>query len=278
MSNCKHCNRKISAKEYKARDGICQSCWAQCEENVKEPLVTVIIPCWGEYIKYLPRCLESVHNQTYKNIEIDVVTNIDNAPQGCNLGCKNAKGKYIAFLGADDTWMPDKITEQVNLMERHPGCTLCVCWSEDNRFNMKRISKAEHLAFHRDVLKAFNYSSGSTYMIRNESICQEIFQTFDESLLSGQEYDLALRLTGDEIGYAYCIPKVLVKQYSTPGQISTNWYKKVKGIWQLANKHGREYSMLDWLKVVGLLGLYTFGYIFGTKIYKLITVAKEKYE
>lgn len=244
---------------------------------MKEPLVTVIIPCWGEYIKYLPRCLESVHKQTYKNIEIDVVTNIDNAPQGCNLGCKNAKGKYIAFLGADDTWMPDKIDRQVAVMESEPYCELCVCWSEDNRFGMQRISKAKMLANHKDLLKAFNYSSGSTYMIRRESILPKIFQTYDESLFSGQEYDLALRLTTSR-EYARCIEKILVTQYSTPRQISTDWYKKVKGIWQLANKHGKEYSWLDWLKVVGLLGLYASGYILDVKIYKLITIAKEKYE
>ena len=241
---------------------------------MNEPLVTVIIPCWGRYIKYLPRCLKSVHKQTYKNIEIDVITNIDNAPQGCNLGCKNAMGKYIAFLGADDTWMPDKIKKQVEFMEHFPHCSLCVCWSEDNRFNAKRISKAKEWATYFDLLKAFNYSSGSTYMIRNNNIDLK----FDEKLLSGQEYDFALRLLQYTPNYAHCIQEVLVKQFSTPGQISTNWNKKIKGVLQLANKHGTNYTMFDWVKVIGLLGLFFSGFILNVNIYKLITHVKELYE
>lgn len=240
---------------------------------MKEPLVTVIIPCWGKYLDYLPRCLNSVGHQAYKNLEILVVTKIENAPRACNLGWENAKGKYIAFLGADDTWHPDKIMEQVRIMESEPYCELCVCWSMDNRFGMQRISKAKMIANHKQLLKAFNYSSGSTYMIRNEWLNER----FDTELLSGQEYDLALRLT-TSWKYARCVKKVLVTQNSTPGQISTDWYKKVRGIWQLAKKHGGEYSMVDWLKVVGLLGLYASGYVLGTTIYKLITIAKEKYE
>ena len=239
---------------------------------MSNPLVSVIIPVWGEYLKYLPRALKSVEEQTYDNIEIIVVTaERTTAPRACNEGWRKAKGKYIAFLGADDTWMPDKIKQQVQVMEAESYCGLCTCWSEDNRFGMKRISKAQIRAKHKDMLKAFNYSSGSTYMIRNITL------RFDEELLSGQEYDFALRLT-TSWKYAYCIPKVLVKQFSTPGQISTNWYKKVRGIWQLAKKHGKEYDMVDWLKVVGLLGLYFLGFFFGIRIYKLITWGKELYE
>ena len=239
---------------------------------MNEPLVTVIIPCWGEYLKYLPRCLDSVSKQTYKNIEV-IVTKGKNPPEACNKAWKKAKGKYIAFLGADDTWHPDKIKTQVKVMEEMTQCVLCTCWSEDNRFNSKRISKATRFAVHKTILEAFNYSSGSTYMIRKEPM-----MLYDESLPSGQEYDLALRLTGYTRGYAYCIPAVLVKQFSTPGQISTNWYKKIKGIWQLAKKHGKEYDWFDWVKVTGLLGLYLSAYILGAKVYKIINYVKELYE
>ena len=241
---------------------------------MSNPLVSVIIPVWGEYLKYLPRALKSVEEQTYDNIEIIVVTaERTTAPRACNEGWRKAKGKYIAFLGADDTWSPDKIKLQVGCMEYLPNCAICTCWSEDNRFNMQRISKTPYSVFYKDILKAFNYSSGSTYMIRKEPMLM-----YDESLLSGQEYDLALRLLNYTGNFAICVPSVGVKQYETKGQISTNWGKKIRGIWQLAQRHGKDYDMIDWLKVVGLLGLYTSGYIFGTKIYKLITYAKERYE
>ena len=240
---------------------------------MNSPLVSILIPCWGKYKKYLPRALESVRRQTYKNIEIIVIESETNAPRAFNKGMRKAKGKYIAFLGADDTYLPNKIKIQVEAMEYLYTCILCTCWSEDNRFGMQRISKAPLYVFYKDILKAFNYSSGSTYMIRSNTRLQ-----YDEFLPSGQEYDLALRLLKNTQSFATCIPYIGVKQYSTPNQISTNWNKKIRGIWQLAQRHGKDYNMIDWLKVAGLLGLYFSGFFLRTKIYKLITIAKEKYE
>ena len=240
---------------------------------MSNPLVTVVIPCFGEYLKYLPKALKSVEEQTYDNIEIIVVTSKRTAPRACNEGWKKANGKYVAFLGADDIWFPDKIKRQVECMEYLHTCALCTCWSEDNRFNTKRISKAPLYVFYKDILHAFNYSSGSTYMIRKEPMLM-----YDESLLSGQEYDLALRLLNYTGNFATCIPYVGAKQFSTPGQISTNWSKKIRGIWQLAQRHGRDYDMVDWLKVVGLLGLYFSAFFLGVRVYKFITWGKELHE
>lgn len=37
-----------------------------------------------------------------------------------NLGMREAAGKYIAFVDADDVWLPHKLAEQIPLMESHP--------------------------------------------------------------------------------------------------------------------------------------------------------------
>jgi len=99
--------------------------------------VSVIIPCWN-YAHYLKECVDSVRGQTYKNIEIIVVS--DGSPDNCvevckelgvtclekingglssarNHGIKHCTGDYIMCLDADDKLVPGAIEEHVKLME-----------------------------------------------------------------------------------------------------------------------------------------------------------------
>ena len=104
-----------------------------------EDLISIIIPVYNSE-KYLADCLESVCNQTYKNLQIIVVDDCstDNSGKICdeyaakderievyrpvknggqsasrNLGLKHAKGEWIAFADNDDTLEPEML--EVNL-------------------------------------------------------------------------------------------------------------------------------------------------------------------
>jgi glycosyltransferase involved in cell wall biosynthesis len=41
-----------------------------------------------------------------------------------NLGLRHAQGKYVAFVDADDIWLPDKLRDQVALLETHPTAAM----------------------------------------------------------------------------------------------------------------------------------------------------------
>ncbi len=90
-------------------------------------LVSVIVPVYNSE-KYIRRCIESIINQSYKNIEIILINDgsTDNSGQICdtyalndnkirvihtknngpaaarNIGIKNSKGSFIFFIDADD--------------------------------------------------------------------------------------------------------------------------------------------------------------------------------
>lgn len=105
---------------------------------IKNPLVSIVVPTYN--VKhYIRECIESILNQTYKNIEIiivndgstdnsmymidDYITSIDKIKvinqenQGLsaarNSGIDKAKGKYIAMIDSDDKIKPDFIKNLV---------------------------------------------------------------------------------------------------------------------------------------------------------------------
>ena len=120
---------------------------------MNKPLVSCIIIFFnGE--KFFEEAIESVFAQTYDNWELlladdgssDRSTAIAQAyaqqypdkvryleheghqNRGMsatrNLGIRNAKGRYIAFLDADDVWLPQKLDRQVEIIESEPDVAM----------------------------------------------------------------------------------------------------------------------------------------------------------
>lgn len=104
---------------------------------MKKDLITIVIPVYNVE-KYIDRCVESIINQTYKNLEIILVDDgsSDNSPKICdeyekkdkrikvihkensgpsdarNIAIEKAKGKYISFVDSDD-WLPKNSVEML---------------------------------------------------------------------------------------------------------------------------------------------------------------------
>jgi glycosyltransferase involved in cell wall biosynthesis len=111
------------------------------------PLVSVVIPTHN-YGRFLPDAVASVRAQGVPGIEILVVDDastddtaavlaglagpdlraLQSGGQGVsaarNLGIELARGRYLAFLDADDRWTPAKLQRQLELMESEPEVAL----------------------------------------------------------------------------------------------------------------------------------------------------------
>ena len=112
-------------------------------EGERLPRTSVIIPSFN-YSEYLPAAIDSVLDQTDGDFELLVVD--DGSTDGSravvevcrdprvrlivqphlgrgaarNTGLRVARGRYIAFLDADDIWTPDKLARQCAILDRRP--------------------------------------------------------------------------------------------------------------------------------------------------------------
>ncbi len=127
------------------------------------PLISVIVPIYNVE-KYLARCVDSIVNQTYKNLEIILVDDgsPDRCPQMCddyaekdsrikvvhkkngglsdarNAGMAVATGEYISFIDSDDYVSDDFFECLLDVMNKENSdiaeCSV-VKFYDDNRFD-----------------------------------------------------------------------------------------------------------------------------------------------
>jgi glycosyltransferase involved in cell wall biosynthesis len=114
-----------------------------------------------------------------------------------NTGILNSTGEYIAFLDADDIWMPNKLKMESELLDTHPE--IGAVYSDWEFFGSKKenhtIGSAEYPFERGWVLIKFYLKcpiSYSSVMIRRD--CFEKVGLFDESLKQCEDVDMTLRL------------------------------------------------------------------------------------
>lgn len=215
--------------------------------DTSKPLVSVIIPTYNR-VKTVCEAIDSVLNQTYGNIEVivvddgstdgtgdvlksrygDAIQYIYQENQGTpprNVGIRQSKGEYIAFLDSDDLWKPNKLDiqiEQFKNLDEDVGLT----YSGFEYSSQDGGTEQTHGCFYKgevvDDLVVKNFIQISSVVMRRK--CFELTGFFDETLLRSEDWDLWLRLV-----FYYevaCIDEVLISKR----QVDSNMMKDIKRI------------------------------------------------
>jgi glycosyltransferase involved in cell wall biosynthesis len=213
------------------------------------PLVSVILPTYNR-AKLLPRSVESVLNQTYKNFELIIIDDgsTDNTKEvvqeyirkdkrviylkhrknkggsaARNTGIKKAKANYIAFQDSDDEWIYNKLEKQVKIIKKSSYSKKVIYTSFVKVVGTgayylpgKDVNKKRGMIY-KELLRG-NFIGFPTILIDKE--CFKRVGLLDERFPRNQDWELFLRISKK---YPFCfIDEPLLLSFQPKESISTN--------------------------------------------------------
>lgn len=190
--------------------------------------ISVIMPTYNA-VSTIRESIESILAQTYPNFELIIIDDgsIDGTQEivrefndsrifyfyqknkgvaiARNAGLRRARGEFVTFLDADDTYLPKKLEYQINFLSSHPEYDIAYCGMI--HFSSVRPSKT---MYHRGP-----FPSGDIFpQLITRFFCQlntvlipkKIFEHvgyFDENFRDSEEWDLLIRIAraGYRFGY-----------------------------------------------------------------------------
>ncbi|NBL65793.1 glycosyltransferase [Flavobacterium sp. NST-5] len=145
---------------------------------MKTPLVSIVTPAFNS-AQFIAETIQSVQNQTYQNWEMiivddfstdETVAEISKFLEDSRIKCFQlkensgagiarqkavdlAKGNFIAFLDADDLWLPEKLSKQINFLQKNnlPFTFSFYNCINDQGTNLNKIVKAPQILTFRQL-------------------------------------------------------------------------------------------------------------------------------
>lgn len=229
-----------------------------------EEMVSIIVPVYRA-ASYIAETIEMVRGQTYKKWELilvddcspdnsaDIIRRIqtshdaerirlickesnEGAAKARNTGIKAADGKYIAFLDADDIWLPDKLEKELAFMKERQAAFAFTAYEfgdENAKGTGKIVTVPDQLTYRKALTRTVIFTT--TVMFDMTKITKEQIQMPDV-----ESEDTATWWKILKAGYmAYGLNEVLAIYRRPAKSLSSNKVTAIKRIWKLYRREER---------------------------------------
>ena len=228
---------------------------------MEQALVSIIVPVYNVE-KYICETIDCVRKQTYDNWELLLVEDCskDNtvavileyldevqdarvrlirqeknngAARSRNRGLREACGRYIAYLDADDLWVPEKLEKELAFMKEKQAAFAFTGYefADENGQGLGKVVRVPEILTYKEALKNTTIFT-TTVMFDTE----KIDKNFLEMPIIKSE-DTALWWKVLRSGYvAYGLDENLVRYRRAGKSLSSNKLEAMRRIWNLYRK------------------------------------------
>ena len=214
--------------------------------------VSVIIPIYNSE-KYIKECLDSIINQTYKNLEIIIVNDVStdnsidiikqykdkrikivnlNYNSGVaiarNRGIEEATGDYICFIDADDYWDLAKIEKQIKFIEENNYSFIYSDYAYLKEGKQHIVHVPSSITY-KQALKNTTIFTSTVMFNMNKLKKEDIYMP---NIRKGQDTATWWQVLKKGIT-AYAINEVLAIYRISGKSLSSNKFKALKRTWKI---------------------------------------------
>lgn len=225
---------------------------------MQDDLISIVIPVYNAE-KFIEETVESVVNQSYTEWELLLINDGSTDESGAvieklakrysrikvfhlkgegaakarNIGTENAKGRYLAFLDADDLWDKEKLRLELDFLREKNAAFVFTGYEFANQDGKGtgKIVRAPEILLYRQALK--------NTTIFTSTVMFDMSKTGKELLYMPQikSEDTALWWRVIRSGYtAYGLDLNLVKYRRSGKTLSSNKVEAIRRIWNLYRK------------------------------------------
>ncbi len=226
-----------------------------------EELISIIVPVY-HVENYIAQTMDCVYEQTYEKWELLLIDDCggDNcvkimedyirqkgdsrirlihqpsnmgAAEARNRGLKEAKGRYIAYLDADDLWTPEKLERELAYLKEKEAAFVFTGYefADQNGIGTGKVVRVPESLNYKEALKNTTIFT-STVMFDTEKISKKMLEM---PVMKSEDTALWWRILRN--GYvAWGLNENLVKYRRAGRSLSSNKLEAVRRIWTLYRK------------------------------------------